>query len=106
MKSSAALLLTATLLISSPALGQTNGFLEKLGIKSSSGTLSEGTIQDGLRDALKVGIERTVASTGKDDGYFKNDKIKIHPPKSVNRFDKAIRTAGYGPQLDEFTLSM
>ncbi len=96
-----AVLLTATL-----ASGQEDGFLKRLGFKSSSTPLTESTIADGLKDALKVGIDRTVVSVGKDDGYFKNSKIKIQPPKSFQRVEKPLRAAGYGPKIDEFTLSM
>jgi len=98
-------LIAAGTLLSLDALAQ-DSFLKRLGTQKAPASLTQGTISDGLRDALKVGIERTVAVTGKDDGYFKNDKIKILPPKTLQRIDKPLRAAGYGPQIDEFTLSM
>lgn len=87
------------------AAAQEGGFLKRLGFGRSS-DLSEGKIADGLREALTVGIDRTVTLVGKQDGYFKNDKIRIKPPNSVQRFDRVLRAAGYGPQIDEFVLSM
>jgi hypothetical protein len=98
-------LIIAAMLVSSAVLAQEGGFLSRLGFKKSS-ELSETKISDGLREALSVGIDRTVTLVGKNDGYFKNEKIKIKPPKTVNRFDRALRAVGYGPELDEFVLSM
>lgn len=88
------------------AEAQQRGLLERLGIRRSSTELSEGTIADGLKEALRVGIDRTIELVGKTNGYLKNDKIKINPPKTVQRFERPLRVAGYGPQYDEFVLSM
>ena len=44
--------------------------------------------------------------TGKTDGYFANQAIKILMPSQLQTADKGLRLVGYGPQLDEFVLSM
>lgn len=88
------------------AQAQQRGFLERLGIKKSSSGLTESTIADGLKEALTVGIDRTIALVGKKNGYFKNDTIKIQPPKAIQRLERPLELAGYGPQIDEFVLSM
>lgn len=87
-----------------PAEGQ--GLLKRLGLKASDAGLSEGTIQDGLREALTVGVDRAVKQVGKDDGYFKNKALKIPLPKTFKKMERPLRAAGYGAQLDEFVLSM
>ncbi len=101
------ILIAAQGLLASAATAQEKSFLQKLGLKNSSaGALSESTIGDGLKEALATGIARAVELAGKNDGYFKNEKIKIPAPKSFQRIDKPLRLAGYGPQIDEFVLSM
>lgn len=68
--------------------------------------LSDTQIVSGLKEALKVGIENTVKSTGKIDGYFGNEAIKILMPENLKMIDKTLRVAGFGEKLDAFVLSM
>ncbi|MBF0479654.1 MAG: DUF4197 domain-containing protein [Candidatus Omnitrophica bacterium] len=69
-------------------------------------SLNNTTIASGLRDALRVGIDKTIALTGQTDGFFKNQAIKISMPQQLQIMDKALRAVGYGPKVDEFVLSM
>jgi hypothetical protein len=59
-----------------------------------------------LKEALKVGTENTVKLTGRTDGYFMNQAIKILMPEKLQTLEKGLRLVGYGPQVDEFVLSM
>jgi hypothetical protein len=68
--------------------------------------LSDAKIGSGLKEALKVGTENAVNLTGKTDGYFLNQVIKILMPEKLKFFEKGLRAVGYGPQVDEFVLSM
>jgi hypothetical protein len=82
-------------------------FLKRLFGGSTTGTsLGEPEIRDGLKEALRIGTDKAVAQVGREDGYFANPKIKIPLPSAVDRMDRALRAVGYGPQLDEFQLSM
>jgi hypothetical protein len=72
----------------------------------SSGGLSESRAADGLKEALRVGTDHAVLRTGKQDGYFGNQLIKILLPDSVQKVEPALRLAGFGPQIDELVLSM
>src|SRR5439155_20731015 len=63
-------------------------------------------IGSGLKEALQIGTENAVKLTGKTDGYFKNQAIKILMPEKLRTVEKGLRIVGYGPQLDEFVLSM
>jgi Protein of unknown function (DUF4197) len=85
--------------------GQLNSILDKLkgGNRASLGT---GKIASGLKEALKVGTENTVKSTGRKDGFFANEAIKILLPKKVQMMEKGLRLMGKGPEVDEFVLSM
>jgi len=43
---------------------------------------------EGLKEALRVGTEATISLTGKTDGYFANQAIKILLPAQLQTADK------------------
>jgi len=47
-----------------------------------------------------------VKLTGRTDGYFKNEAIKILMPEKLKTFDRALRTVGYDRDVDDFVLKM
>lgn len=73
---------------------------------TSSAPLSESKIGQGLKEALRVGTEKAVALTGKQDGYFKNEAIKILMPERLKAADALMRKVGLGSQADQLILSM
>lgn len=85
--------------------GELDSILSKLKGGNQAG-LGEGKIASGLKEALQVGTENTVKSTGRKDGYFANQAIKILLPQKMQMMEKALRLMGKGPQVDEFVLSM
>lgn len=93
------------LLTVAPASAQLDQLLKGLGIGQQTG-LSDAKIGSGLKEALKVGTENTVKLTGRTDGYFMNHAIKILMPEKLQTLEKGLRLVGYGPQVDEFVLSM
>ncbi|MGE5851426.1 MAG: DUF4197 domain-containing protein [Candidatus Methylomirabilota bacterium] len=92
-------------LVAAPASAQLDQLLKGLGIGGQSG-LSEAKIGSGLKEALKVGTENSVKLTGRVDGYFMNQAIKILMPEKLQTLEQGLRLVGYGPQVDEFILSM
>jgi hypothetical protein len=92
-------------LAATPASAQVDEFLKGLGIGQQSG-LSEGKIGAGLKEALQVATGRTVSLTGRPNGYFSNAAIKILMPEKLRSVEQGLRAIGYGPQVDEFVLSM
>ena len=76
-----------------------------LGLGSKT-QLGDAKIASGLKEALKVGAENAVKLTGKTDGYYRNEAIKILMPKNVRSLEKGIRALGAGAKIDEFELSM
>ena len=93
------------LLSAMPAFAQFEQILKGLTSGQQSG-LSDVKIGSGLKEALQVGTENTVKLTGKTDGYFMNQAIKILMPEKLRSLEKGLRAVGYGPQVDEFVLSM
>ena len=72
----------------------------------SSAKLSDTKVGPGLKEALKVGIEKTINLLSQKDGYFGNQAVKILLPESVKKAEPLLRNIGVGPKIDEFTLSM
>jgi hypothetical protein len=93
------------LLTALPASAQLDRIFKGLGI-GQKGDLSDAKIGSGLKEALKIGTENAVNLTGKTDGYFLNQAIKILMPEKLRMLEKGLKAVGYGPQIDEFVLSM
>ncbi|MGB9629624.1 MAG: DUF4197 domain-containing protein [Thermodesulfobacteriota bacterium] len=89
-----------------PASAQLDRIFKGLGIGEKGSGLSDAKIGSGLKEALRIGTENAVNLTGKTDGYFLNLAIKILMPEKLRTFEKGLRAVGYGPQVDEFILSM
>jgi hypothetical protein len=94
------------LLTAFPASAQLDRLLKSLGGGEKGGGLSDVKIGSGLKEALKIGTENAVNFTGKKDGFFLNQAIKILMPEKLRTFEKGLRAVGYGPEVDEFVLSM
>lgn len=88
-----------------PASAQLNQILKGLGM-SQPANLSDSNIVAGLKEALHIGTENAVRSTGRPGGYFQNKVIKILMPEQLQTLEQGLRMIGYGPQIDEFVLSM
>jgi hypothetical protein len=71
-----------------------------------AGTLGDVRIGQALKQALEVGTENAVKLTGRTDGYFGNQAIKILIPDKLRTFERALRTVGYERELDDFVLKM
>ncbi len=69
-------------------------------------TAQSGKIDLGLKEALNVGVKNAVNYLGKNNGYFANSAVKILLPDEVRQMESVLRNVGFGPRLDEFTLSM
>jgi hypothetical protein len=76
-----------------------------LGLKNQS-ELSNSQVASGLKEALQVGAENAVKLTGKTDGYFGNQAIKILLPKNLQPLQRGLGAIGYQSKIDAFVLSM
>ena len=93
------------MLVAAPAWAQLDEILKGLGL-GRSGALSGAKIGMGLKEALQAATDKSVMLTGKVDGFFGNQAIKIVMPEKLKRLESGLRAVGYGPQVDEFVLSM
>ncbi len=76
--------------------------------QTTRNTASIGDVRIGaaLKEALEVGTENAVRLTGRPDGYFRNDAIKILLPEQLRTLASGLRAVGLGIQVDELVLGM
>nr|WP_289281643.1 DUF4197 domain-containing protein [Methylophaga sp. UBA5088] len=71
-----------------------------------SNNLDISTIISGLKEALKVGSERAVASVSQPNGYLKNADIRIPLPPQIEKVGMVMRQFGMEGLANEFETSM
>jgi len=96
----------ALVLLAAPASAQVDQLLRGLGGLVPQSGLTDAKIASGLKEALQIGTQNTVNLTGKTDGYFSSQAIKILMPEKLHTLESGLRAIGYGPKVDEFILSM
>ncbi|HEX8464688.1 MAG TPA: DUF4197 domain-containing protein [Abditibacterium sp.] len=73
---------------------------------NNSAPISQDLAVSGLREALSVSTRNAVFQTGKRDGFFRNELIKILMPEKLRPIERGLRAVGGGRQIDEFVLGM
>ncbi len=58
-------------------------------------------IAGALREALNLGIEKQVSKLTAEDGFFRNELVKILLPDELKKVDKTLRDVGLGSLADE-----
>ena len=59
-----------------------------------------------LKEALSRGAQKGADALSKEDGFFKNELLKIILPPEAVKVEKTLRSIGLGSQVDEAILSM
>lgn len=77
------------------------GTLSNLPSLLNSSELSNDVIASGLREALDQGIERQVSKLTQEDGYFKNELVKILLPDELKQVDSGLRKLGLSSLADK-----
>lgn len=70
-------------------------------LPGSGEVLSNAEIASGLREALNMGIDKQVSKLTAEDGFFKNELVKIVLPEELQKVDKTLRDIGFGNLADE-----
>jgi hypothetical protein len=78
---------------------------EALNRPSATG-FSNDKIIAGLKEALQVSTAKAVQTTGRPDGFLKNEAIKILLPPKLQTVGKGLRMFGMGQQMDELEVGM
>lgn len=70
-------------------------------LPQQGGVLSNADIASGLRQALDLGIDKQVSKLTQEDGFFKNELVKILLPEELQKVDEGLRKIGLGNLADE-----
>ena len=68
--------------------------------------LTNDKIVAGLKEALTVSTRNAVASTGRTDGFLKNEAIKILVPDKLRNVAQGMRLIGMSSQVDALEVGM
>lgn len=98
-------LLAVSWILVEAAQAQLGGWLDKIKTAASGKTGTGAPVADGLKEALKVGIDKAVTLLGRQDGYLKNEQVRIPFPQNLRGVEKTLRRAGFSDQIDQFILS-
>ncbi|MDR1728180.1 MAG: DUF4197 domain-containing protein [Acidobacteriota bacterium] len=110
--------LSGVLLVGADLRAQTFGdILDKVGKAAGIGTtgtasgssssdadlsgLSSSKVSTALKQALSIGVEEGVEKLSAEDGFFKNELVKILMPEELRRVEATLRTIGLGSLADE-----
>lgn len=74
--------------------------------QGTKGLLGNQDIVSGLKEALATGAVKGTSLLSKENGFFKNELLKIVLPPEVQKAEKTLRSIGMGKQFDDAILSM
>lgn len=107
-------LLFLTLNLQAQSLGEILGGIKKITEKSSEknsnstsnsnidlSKLSSGDVSNALKQALSIGVEEGVQKLSAEDGFYKNELVKILMPEELRNVESLLRTIGLGSLADE-----
>lgn len=63
--------------------------------------ISDAMIADGLKQALEFGIDKEVTKLTQENGFYRNELVKILLPEELQRVDKTLRDIGLDNLADE-----
>jgi len=69
-------------------------------------SLDDSTIISGLKEALSLGTAKAVNLVSVENGYLRNETIKILLPENIQIMSEVLRAAGFDKEVDAFVLSM
>ncbi|WP_018876344.1 MULTISPECIES: DUF4197 domain-containing protein [unclassified Thioalkalivibrio] len=62
--------------------------------------------EEAIREALRVGTERTVERTGREDGYWGNALIRIGLPQELEQAGDVLRRVGFAREVEDLERRM
>ena len=65
------------------------------------GTIGNQEIAQGLREALNKGIDQQVSKLAQENGFFKNELVRILLPEELRKVDKTLRDVGLSRLADQ-----
>lgn len=68
--------------------------------------LSSDEIVNGLKQALSQGAQKSTDKLSAVDGFYKDAAVKILFPPEAKKVENTLRSAGFGPKVDETILDI
>ncbi|MEN8178054.1 MAG: DUF4197 domain-containing protein [Pseudomonadota bacterium] len=68
--------------------------------------LSNSDIVAGLKEALANGVETSINTLGRTDGFLADELVRIAMPESLKSVEQLARQAGQGQYVDEFVTTL
>jgi hypothetical protein len=99
-------ILTLLLVLMCAAQSPWDQIRNKIANTRPSAALSNDKIVAGLKEALTVSTRNAVASTGRPDGFLRNEAIKILVPQKLRNVRNGMRLIGLGSQVDSLEVGM
>ncbi|MFC3196021.1 DUF4197 domain-containing protein [Parapedobacter deserti] len=63
--------------------------------------LSTTEVSGALKEALSIGVREGIQKLGAEDGYFRNELVKILLPEELRKVDATLRRVGLGKLADQ-----
>src|SRR5690606_17007373 len=63
--------------------------------------ISTGEMSGALKEALNIGVKEGIQKLGAEDGFFKNELVKILLPEKLRKVDATLRGIGLGNLADQ-----
>lgn len=63
--------------------------------------ISTGEMSGALKEALNIGVKEGIQKLGAEDGFFKNELVKILLPEQLRKVDATLRGIGLGNLADQ-----
>ncbi|MEG9328529.1 Protein of unknown function [Salinimicrobium catena] len=70
-------------------------------LPTEGGYVSNAEVAAGLRQALNFGIEKQVSKLTEEDGFFRNELVRITLPPELQKVDRTLRDVGLDALADE-----
>ncbi len=99
MKKTATKIILAIFIFHFVSCGELQQVINQLPQETS--TIGNTQIASGLREALNNGIDKQVKKLTQENGFFKNELVKIILPEELQKVDNTLRKIGLGNLADE-----
>ena len=80
--------------------------LDFLNTSSRQNEITLGDIASAFKEALQIGSENVTVQLGREEGFNKDQGIRIPLPKDMERVGSAMRKVGLGSLVDDFEVKL
>lgn len=70
-------------------------------LPQEGGIISNAEVAAGLRQALNMGIDKQVSKLTEEEGFFRNELVRITLPPELQKVDRTLRDVGLNALADE-----